>query len=98
MGTYLYHMIAGYIAVGRIHFKQFEKYFLLSLTLYKLQNIIHQNQINMTEQKPKTGRKPIEDKKVPVTIYRPKSEINALGGLVSARTIINEFITQKLTK
>lgn len=48
----------------------------------------------MTETKSKLGRKPVEDKKVPVTIYRVKSEIEKLGGLQQCRKILNDSITQ----
>lgn len=43
----------------------------------------------------KPGRKPLEDKKIPVTIYRPKSEIQNLGGLPSVRNLINDLLNVK---
>jgi hypothetical protein len=35
----------------------------------------------------KAGRKPIEDKKIPVTVYVPQSVISDLGGIENAREI-----------
>lgn len=46
-----------------------------------------------TEAKAKAGRRPIADKKIPVTIYRPKSEINELGGLAKTREVLNNHIS-----
>ena len=43
-----------------------------------------------TKEKVKSGRKPIEDKKQPITIYRPKSEIEKWGGSVEVRNKINK--------
>ena len=51
----------------------------------------------MTEEKAKLGRKPIADKKVPITVYRPKSEVSKLGGLPTIRTLLNDFLNQKKT-
>ena len=49
-----------------------------------------------TRTKAKSGRKPIDDKKVPITIYRKKSDVDKLGGGKSAREMINELINSKL--
>jgi hypothetical protein len=49
-----------------------------------------------TEAKAKVGRRPVADKKIPVTIYRPKSEITALGGLEKTRETLNNQISQLL--
>lgn len=48
--------------------------------------------------KKRSGRKPIEDKKIPITIYRPKSQVNELGGLSNVRSQMNEFIDNILSK
>jgi hypothetical protein len=51
-------------------------------------------QENQTETKPKIGRKPIANKKMPITIYRPKNEIEKMGGLSDARRIINKLVDE----
>ena len=49
---------------------------------------------NQETVKAKTGRKPIEDKKIPITIYRAKSEVMKMGGVSEARRIINNYIDE----
>jgi len=46
--------------------------------------------------KAKSGRKPIEDKKRPVTIYIPESVIEANGGIVEFRSKVLELIAESL--
>lgn len=48
-----------------------------------------------TESK-RLGRKPIDDKKIAVTIYRKKSDLEQLGGMIKVREIINQFIESKI--
>lgn len=40
----------------------------------------------------KPGRKPIADKKMPITIYRSSSETKALGGVDKARQLLHKHI------
>jgi hypothetical protein len=42
------------------------------------------------------GRKPITDKKKPVTIYSKESEINLLGGMDEAKLLLSNTITRKI--
>lgn len=51
-----------------------------------------------TETKVKLGRKPIQDKKKPITIYRAQSEIDALGGLANVRKALNDIFTQQFSQ
>lgn len=53
------------------------------------------NQEVTTTERQKPGRKPLEDKKIPVTIYRPKSELLSLGGMTSVRVLLNEYLNSK---
>jgi hypothetical protein len=48
----------------------------------------------MTEvkERAKPGRKPLDDKKQPITIYIPKSVIVKLGGGNEVRTSIHNFL------
>lgn len=43
-------------------------------------------------EKQKRGRKPIEDKKQPLTIYQPLSLIKKFGGKEEIKNKINNFI------
>jgi hypothetical protein len=47
---------------------------------------------NGTESKQKVGRKPIDDKKIPVTIYRSKSNMDKLGGRQNVRKMLNTYL------
>lgn len=51
-----------------------------------------------TQTKSKAGRKPSDDKKVPITIYRKQSEVDKLGGGKAARDLINNLLNLKLNE
>lgn len=51
----------------------------------------------------KTGRKPVQDKKLPVTVYFKKSEIKLIGGkekcrLVCLKALENEVLVKTIVK
>lgn len=46
----------------------------------------------------KVGRKPLEDKKIAVSIYRPKSHYKALGGMETAREILNRAMDRAVNQ
>lgn len=48
------------------------------------------------KQKVKRGRKPIEDKKVHVPLYVPKSQIEVLDGIDNVRAAAYSGIEQKI--
>lgn len=47
------------------------------------------------KQKVKRGRKPIEDKKIHVPLYVPKSQVETLGGIDEVRNVAYPAIEQK---
>jgi len=50
---------------------------------------------NKTMQKSKCGRKPVTDKKKPITIYIPSSKISDLGGSDEIRNQLLNFLNQQ---
>jgi hypothetical protein len=52
----------------------------------------------MNDKKSSKGRKPIEDKKVPLRVYIPESHIFKLGGYIPAQLAVVDFITRKVRK
>lgn len=50
---------------------------------------------NKTEQPFKSGRKPIDDKKIPLTIYLRQSEIDEIGGRIKVRNMFYEWFQQE---
>lgn len=38
------------------------------------------------------GRKPVKDKKMPITVYANKSKIRLLGGIAKARLVVSNYI------
>lgn len=52
----------------------------------------NQSTSQQVNDKKKIGRKPIDNKKLPITIYRTKSEIEKMGGLQKSREILNNLL------
>ena len=50
------------------------------------------------KKKPKLGRKKVEDKKMPITIYVQESVINKLGGAIELREFLLNKIQDELIK
>lgn len=46
--------------------------------------------------KGKAGRKPIEDKKIPVQVYYPSSKIELLGGIENVRKQVLSYLDENI--